>query len=67
MVHMTLADYLKQSSLNRSQFARLIGVSPETVRRYIDLGRVPTPKVMNRIIEETGGKVTADAFFKVAA
>lgn len=67
MGSMTLAEYLARASLSRPQFARKIGVSPETVRRYIDCGRVPTPRIMAKIIGETDGKVTADDFFKVAA
>jgi hypothetical protein len=62
---MTLAEYLAESSLNRSQFARQIGVSPETVRRYLDLGRVPAPRVMTKIMLATGCKVTANDFHGV--
>jgi transcriptional regulator with XRE-family HTH domain len=64
---MKLADYMKAHDLSRAQFAARIGVSAETVRRYLECGRVPTPKVMEKIALATGCKVTANDFFGIAA
>jgi transcriptional regulator with XRE-family HTH domain len=64
---MKLADYMKAHDLSRAQFAARIGVSSETVRRYLECGRVPTPKVMEKIALATGCKVTANDFFGIAA
>lgn len=66
-VHMKLAEYLDEQGLTRSQFADLIEVSQETVRRYLNEGRIPEPKVMTRIALATGCKVTANDFFGIAA
>lgn len=64
---MTLRDYLTSTGLTRAEFAKIIGVTSEAVRRYADCGRVPTPKVMTEILRATEGKVTANDFFRVAA
>lgn len=64
---MTLAQYLKEASLDRHQFADAIGVSPETVRRYLAGDRIPDKKRMAKIVLATGGAVTANDFFALAA
>lgn len=64
---MTLEAYLANQNETRAEFAKRIGVSVEAVRRYVDCGRVPTPKVMERIALATGCKVTANDFFGIAA
>lgn len=63
---MTLRDYLKETATSRADFARKIGVSQESVRRYLN-GRIPEPKVMEKIALATGCKVTANDFFGIAA
>jgi transcriptional regulator with XRE-family HTH domain len=63
---MRLREYLTQNSISRAEFARQIGVKHITVTRYLD-GRVPEPSVMEKIIEATAGKVTANDFFDLAA
>lgn len=63
---MTLADYLKRKTLNDAQFGRLIGVPRQYVQRYRN-GRTPSPEIMERIFEATGGEVTANDFFGLAA
>jgi transcriptional regulator with XRE-family HTH domain len=63
---MKLADYMKTHGLSRVQFAERIDVKPETVRRYLECGRVPTPKIMERIGLETGWQVTANDFFGIS-
>lgn len=64
---MKLADYMKAHDLSRAQFAEMIGVSAETVRRYLECGRIPTPKIMEKITLKTGRDVTANDFFGIAA
>lgn len=39
----------------------------DTVRRYAEGERTPDSKYMTRIAEATGGKVTANDFFGIAA
>lgn len=64
---MTLAQFLKETQTDRFQFAERINVAPETVRRYISGERIPDKKRMAKIVLATGGKVTANDFFAVAA
>ena len=63
---MTLEEYRKTNRLNRSQMGRVLGVSGMTVCRYETGVRIPTREIMNRIIEETGGKVTPNDFYQEA-
>jgi transcriptional regulator with XRE-family HTH domain len=63
---MRLDEYLASNSVSRADFARQVGVSVESVRRYLN-GRVPEPSVMSKIIEATEGKVSANDFFGIAA
>jgi DNA-binding transcriptional regulator YdaS (Cro superfamily) len=60
---MHLSEHLDTHGLTYSAFARQIGVSAETVRRYCNGERVPAPSIMRRIIRATEGKVTADSFY----
>lgn len=64
---MKLSDYLETNGISRSIFAQHVGVTTEAVRRYADCGRVPTPKVMSKILAATNGEVTANDFFRIAA
>ena len=64
---MTLGEYLEQSSTSRRQFADRIGVSYETVRRYLSGDRIPDRAIMAKIALATGCKVTANDFFGIAA
>lgn len=64
---MKLRDYLEQTSLNRNQFAELIDVSGETVRRYLTGERRPERETLLKIAEVTEGQVTANDFFGIAA
>jgi DNA-binding transcriptional regulator YdaS (Cro superfamily) len=63
----TLKEYLKQAEIDRHVFAERIGVSPETVRRYIAGDRIPDKQRMSRIALATHGQVTANDFFGLAA
>jgi transcriptional regulator with XRE-family HTH domain len=64
---MKLHDYLAEAQITRAQFARSIGVSQETVRRYLAGERIPDKEKMSKIALATGCKVTANDFFGIAA
>jgi hypothetical protein len=64
---MTLAEYLKEQSIDHRQFAARIDVSAETARRYVVGERIPDKKRMAKIALATGGKVTANDFYGLAA
>jgi hypothetical protein len=61
---MKLKQYLDETKTTQAAFGALIGVrSRETVSRYIAGERMPRPKVMERIVAITGGKVMPNDFF----
>jgi transcriptional regulator with XRE-family HTH domain len=62
VTEMRLTDWLKKHDLPRGDFARKISVSEVTVTRYITGSRRPEWDVLQRIVEQTGGAVTADDF-----
>lgn len=62
---MTLADYLEQAQITRTQFAKRVGVSRQSIVRYL-AGRIPDPKVIDTIALVTGCKVTANDFHRIA-
>ena len=64
---MTLIDYLNDNEIPPAKFAESIGVSRETVRRYIAGTRRPTRRVLEKIALATACKVTANDFFGIAA
>jgi DNA-binding transcriptional regulator YdaS (Cro superfamily) len=53
--------------MDHRAFAKSIGVSAETVRRYLNGERIPDKKRMSRIALATHGQVTANDFFGLAA
>jgi hypothetical protein len=59
---MRLFEYLDQSKTSVPDFARLIGISPEAVRRYLVGERNPRTSVMMEIIRHTNGRVTPNDF-----
>lgn len=64
---MQLQQYLETTQTSRAQFASEIGVSVETVRRYLSGERFPDWSVIPRIIAATNGNVTANDFIRTAA
>lgn len=64
---MKLHDYLTEASLTVAQFAVQIDVDGSTVRRYRAGARIPDRDVMARIVKATGGRVTPNDFYGVAA
>lgn len=64
---MKLADYLERESETVARFAARIGKSAEAVRLYKKGLRKPREKTMRAIMDATGGSVTANDFFDIAA
>ena len=58
---MKLEQYLEKYKISRGDFAKKIGVSTPTIYYYIS-GRIPRQKTIEKIYQETKGKVTADDF-----
>ena len=64
---MQLGEYLKAQEIEVPTFARDIGVSVQSVYRYLGGNRIPTKDVMKRISARTCGKVQANDFYSAAA
>jgi transcriptional regulator with XRE-family HTH domain len=62
LVAMKLSSYLDAAKETHEAFAKRIGVSQAAVSRYAAGARLPRPEVLHRIVEATGGKVTANDF-----
>ena len=63
---MTLSQFLKRSNITREQFAETLGVDRITVWRW-ETGKAFPIRHMTKITAATGGKVTANDFFRGAA
>jgi hypothetical protein len=69
---MNLQNWLKRNKTSTSEFGTLIGVGAKQVERYclspekVDFRR-PSAAVLERIAEVTGGKVTPNDFYDLAA
>jgi predicted transcriptional regulator len=61
---MKLKDYLVQNKLKPSDFAGQIGVTVQTLYRYIGGERMPRPAIMEKIRQSTEGAVTAADFYQ---
>lgn len=64
---MTLAEWLEAEKVSNTEFAARITRTAEAVRRYANGERIPDKGTMPLIVEATGGKVTANDFFGIAA
>lgn len=62
---MKLAAFLSLSGITRSQFAERIGVTGATITGYCSGSIWPKREVMERIVAETNGAVTADDFLQM--
>ncbi|MFC4255409.1 XRE family transcriptional regulator [Altererythrobacter xixiisoli] len=60
---MNLKDWLSDQGLRNADFAKRIDCTAEAVRRYANGDRIPGRDIMPKIVEETGGAVTANDFF----
>jgi transcriptional regulator with XRE-family HTH domain len=63
---MELRQYLCLRDITVTDFAGAIGVSVQSVHRYLNGERIPKREVMARIAAATGGKVTPNDFFASA-
>ncbi|MBB2959883.1 helix-turn-helix transcriptional regulator [Methylobacterium sp. R2-1] len=59
---MRLADYLHQAEIKPSAFAERLGVTRQTLWRYMSGDRRPEWDVLERIRAETDGQVTPNDF-----
>lgn len=64
---MTLDQYLADNGLTETAFASLVDVDQSTVHRLRAKGQIPSKDLMALIFEKTGGQVTANDFFGIAA
>jgi transcriptional regulator with XRE-family HTH domain len=62
---MDLRSYLDARDMSIAVFADLLGVSVQTVHRYVNGDRLPRPDVMVKIAEVTGGTVKPNDFYPV--
>ena len=62
---MNLAEWLEQSGIQKRQFAKDIGVTPQMISAYLNGSIWPTRKRMRKIAEKTEGAVTANDFVGV--
>lgn len=61
---MTLKEFLNSKKISIEDFAQEMGLSYAAVRQYVNAGRVPTPKIMRKIINITGGAVQPNDFYE---
>lgn len=60
---MRLRQYLDEHSISIAEFAGQIGVSVQSVYRYVDGDRLPERRIMEQIKAVTEGKVTPNDFY----
>jgi transcriptional regulator with XRE-family HTH domain len=60
---MDLRCYLDAHAISTAHFAADVGVSVQTIHRYLNGDRMPRREVMERIACVTGGKVQPNDFF----
>lgn len=64
---MQLSAWLDKHKINRSEFARRIGVSPGAITGWCDGSFWITKENAQRIFDETGGAVTPTDFMRTEA
>jgi ribosome-binding protein aMBF1 (putative translation factor) len=64
---MTLSDYLKQPGKSATDLANEVKVAVSTITRAARGEVVPSRKLMHDLFEATGGQVTPNDFFGIAA
>lgn len=55
--------YIKKQQITVKEFASTIGVRRETIYKYINNSRTPSPKTMRKIVEVTNGKIQPNDFY----
>lgn len=63
---MRLQQFIKGREMTHEAFARLVGVSQATINRYVRGERFPSPEMIRRIGEATGGAVTVSDWYAEA-
>lgn len=66
LVGMTLAEFLSEADIKPTAFAERIGVTRQTLWRYMSGERRPEWDVLERIQTETSGQVTPNDFLALA-
>jgi transcriptional regulator with XRE-family HTH domain len=61
---MNLRGYLTETRTSVAVFARLLGVHPQAVHRYLTGERMPRKRILKAIAALTDGAVTADSFIR---
>ena len=65
---MNLRQWMDRDGVTVPDLQGRIGVgSRNTVYRYLRGEQIPEPKIMRRIVAETGGAVTPNDFYEIAA
>lgn len=49
--------------LKQTEYAAMIGKTPQAVERYVNGKRIPEPEAMVKIYETTGYQVDANSFY----
>jgi transcriptional regulator with XRE-family HTH domain len=60
---MWLFEYLIANGISQAAFAARLRVSQMAVSRYARRAAIPRPDIMARIVDATGGQVTANDFY----
>ena len=63
LLAMTLKDYMAEEALSDDSFALLAGCDRTTVYRIREKGQRPSPALMEKIAEVTGGLVQPNDFY----
>lgn len=61
---MELRAYLAEHNISAPAFAETVSVTAAALYRYISGDRVPRRAVMDRIVQQTCGKVQPNDFFR---
>ncbi len=64
---MKLAEYLKEAGISVAEFAETVGVTEQSMSRYLHGRRMPRPDVLRRIAAASNGRVLAHDFVEDAA
>ena len=60
-----LANYLVREKITFSEAGMRFGCADTTISRIIEDDRPPSPQVMQRIIDETGGELLPNDFYRL--
>ena len=59
---MKLTRYISQNKIDKAVFADDVGVTIQSLYRYLSGDRFPKPEIIQKIIAATNGEVTANDF-----